>query len=612
MTRTVDALANHRDQVWSRLGTFLVLLLASRSVAAEPAAFAALAAKCDEIGLKEQAALTRGWTIPRPPGRQCLFIPAASDPAAPKSGAPKVVRQWYDRFLALREEQAAALFDEAKKASAAGEPTRAYQLLHEALREDPNDAEARRILGYIKNAGGQWTTPDWEKLVVETPRLNHPQLPWRAGSYHRLETPHFQIVTNHSKAEALEAGRELEKLATLWRQIFFRYWSTPEALAARIAGGTEPLSRPRPKMQVVLFKNRQEYTAFLRPSLPQAALTLGIYMHQQRTAYFFAGDRSVYPTWYHEATHQLFQEAIEGTVAEPGLMRNFWALEGAALYMESLAEHGGYWTAGGCESERLQMGRYRALTGDFLLPSQRLSALGREVIQNDPEIRKLYSQSAGLAHFLIDGAGGQHREALVDLLAAIYRGEDSSDSLAKLTGVSFADLDQQYVKSLNVTDADLAAVPNPSRLTILSLGRTQVTDKGLAHLAACDKLIWLDLVETAVTDDGLKSIAAAKGLEQLFLEGTKITGRSMPLIGGFKKLKELDLSRLPLADADLAPLAGLKELVNLYLTGTPLTDACLPHLRGLKQLELLETQGTQITPAGLKRLQASLPKLKLP
>ncbi len=592
-------------------GSLVLWFFVFSAFAAESDALAALAVKCDELGLAEQAAITRGWTIPRHPGRQYLFIPPASDPAAPKAGSQQVVRQWYDRFLALRREQAAALFESAKKASDDGEPARAYQLLHEVLREDPDHAEARRILGYIQNARGEWTTPDWEKLVAQTPRLAHPQLGWRAGSYHRLETPHFQIATNHSKAEALEAGRELEKLAGLWRQIFFRYWSTPEALAARLAGGAEPLARPRPKMQVVLFKNRQEYTAFLRPSQPQAELTLGIYMHQQRVSYFFAGDKSVYPTWYHEAAHQLFQEAVAGTVADPGLVRNFWALEGAALYMESLTDHSGYWTAGGCEAERLQLARYRALTGDFLLPSQRLSALGRTAIQNDPDIRKLYSQSAGFAQFLIDGENGRHREAFVDLLTAIYRGEDRSDSLAKLTGVSFADLDEQYLKSLDVTDADLAAIANPSRLTTLSLGRTQVTDQGLAHLAGCERLVWLDLVETSVTDEGLKAIAAAKDLEQLFLEGTQVSGRSLPLVGGCKKLQELDLSRLRIADGDLAALAGLKGLVNLYLTGTPLTDGCLPHLRGLKQLEHLDTEGTQITPAGLRRLQTALPKLKL-
>ena len=591
--------------------TALALCVFGTLSAAESNPLADLAAKCGPLGLDEQATITRTWAIPRHPGRQYLFLPAASDPAAPKTGATKVVSQWYDRFLAIRRERAAALFDAAKKANDEKQATTAYQLLHETLREDPDHREARRILGYIKNGSGSWTLPGWGDLAVETARTRHPQLGWPPGDYFRLDTPHFQIVTNHSKGEALEAGRELEKLDQLWRQIFFRFWSTPEALAARFAGKNEPLAPPRPKMQVVLFKNRQEYIAQLAPVQPQARLTLGTYMHKQHIAYFFAGDKSVYPTWYHEATHQLFQESIAAAVDEPGSERNFWAVEGAALYMESLAEHEGYWTAGGCESDRLQYARYRARSGNFLLPGQRLAALGLAAMQNDPNIQPLYAQSAGWAHFLIDGQDGKHREAFVDLLRAIYAGSDQFDSLAKLTGQPLAALDEAYLPFLNVTDDDLAGIPDPARMKNLSLMKTAITDNGLTRLTACKDLVWLDLSGSTAGDRGLKALAANTNLKQLFLDGSRVTSASLPLIGNFKGLKELDLSKLPLDDASLALLAGLKNLDTLYLSNTPLTDACLAHLRGFKQLETLDTDGTQITPASLKRLQTGLPKLKL-
>ena len=608
MGRKLQEPKNRRTEIWF-FGS-LVLWFFSLPAAADE--LQALAAKCNQLGLAEQAAITQKWNILRHPGRQYLFIPPASDPAAPQSGAAMVVRQWYDKFLAIRRERAAALYAGARQASDERQPARAYQLLHETLREDPDHAEARRVLGYVKDARGQWTTPEWEKLVVETAKTNHPQTGWRANSYQRLDTPHFHIATNHTKSEALEAGRELENLHTLWRQIFFRYWSTPEALAARLAGGNQPLAPPRPaKMQVVLFKNRQEYTAKLSQVERLAAATLGYYSSESKVAYFFAGDTSVYPTWYHEAAHQLFQESVPGAVALPGADRNFWALEGAALYMESLARHDGCWTAGGCEADRLQLARYRALSGDFLVPMQRLSAMGRAALQQDADLRKLYSQSAGLAHFLIDGAEGRHREAFVDLLAVIYRGEDLPDYLAKATAEPLAALDEQYLKFLNVTDADLAGIPDPSRLKNLSLGRTAITDAGLANMAGCKELLFLDLSATAASDAGLAHFAAASKLDQLFLEGSKVTAASLPLIGGFKQLTQLDLAQLPLTDESLAPLAGLKNLQRLYLHGTPLSDASLVHLRGLKQLETLDTAGTKITPEGRKRLQTALPKLKL-
>jgi hypothetical protein len=593
-------------------GSLVLWSFISTSASADSFAdqLAALVAKCDELGLKEQAEVTRRWNVPRHLGWQYLFLPAANDPAVPRAGAPTVVRQWYERFSAIRRERAAALFAEAKTACDQRKAAYAYQLLHEVLREDPEHAEARRILGYVKSSGGLWMLPDAERMVAQPARTDHPKLGWRARAYWRLETPHFQIATNHSAREATEAGRQLEDLHALWRQVFFRYWSTPEALAARFAGGSEPLAPERPKMQVAICKTREEYVAQL-PDVPQAAITLGIYLNEQRTAFFFAGDTSVYPTWYHEATHQLFQQSLPRTVDQPGQQRNFWAVEGAALYMESLVQRDGWWTAGGCEAERLQFARrYAATSGDRKLPIQRLAGLSREAMQTSPDIRQLYAQAAGLAHFLIDGEGCRYREVFVDLLASIYRGEDAADALAKATGESFATLDAKYRAFLNVTDADLAGVIAPERVRYLWLGGTSVNDKGLARLAGCKSLQWIDLSLTAVTDEGLKHLSAAGGLKQLFLEGTKVTDASLPLIAGFKQLEELDLSRLSLTDEGLAAIAGMRSLKVLHLTGSPISDAGLEHLRGLKQLETLETSGTMITPEGLARLRMALPKLQ--
>jgi hypothetical protein len=279
------------------------------------------------------------------------------------------------------------------------------------------------------------------------------------------------------------------------------------------------------------------------------------------------------------------------------------------LYMESLAQHNGYWTVGGCESDRLQSARYRGLSGEFLLPLERLTAMGRQEVQSHEQIQMLYGQIAGVAHFLIDGEGGRHREAFIDLLTALYQGAAPRDMLTKLTGQPAA-LDQQYRAFLNVTDDDLAGIPSPQRLRKLFLGRTAVTDKGLAHLAGCKKLEWLDLSLTATGDAGLANFAAADGLTQLFLEGTRVTDASLPLIGRFPRLELLVLAGVPISDAGAAPLGNLRNLQMLYLTGTPLTDAALEHFRNLKKLETLDIRGTQITPAAIQRMRSSWPKLK--
>ena len=567
----------------------------------------ALANKCDELGLNEQAATTRNWLIPRDARRQYLFLPPARDAAAPPKSAPLRVQQWYSKFRELRSAQAERLYASATERLNAA-PAASYQLLHEALRENPDHAAARQALGYTKGPSKDWL-PRPASYRAEAGRTDHPRFNWRRGQYWRIETPHYSIVTNRSAKAGLDLAAELETLVAIWKQVFFDFWADEHWLQARIAGQSErePLTG---KMQVVLFKDREEYLATLGPSQPQIAVSLGIYVDTQKTAFFYAADPAPRSTWLHEATHQLFQE-IGRHASGAGERQNFWMIEGAAMYMESLSDYDGYWTVGGWEAERLQPARYRALAGDYYLPLEKLVLLGREDLQQDTDIRKLYTQAGGLAHFLMDGQSGAHRQAAIAYLRSVYQQTDEPQSLAAATKTSLAELDKQYFAFLQVTDEDLAHAPGLERLTQLSLGRTQITDAGLEHLKPCTGLLWLDLSQTKTSDIGIKNIAAATGLKQLFLEGTQVTDAALPLIGGLDELEELDLARLSISDEGLKAIGRLPRLTSLYLTATPITDDGLVHLRGLKRLESLDVRGTQVTAEGIRALQAGRPKLKI-
>ena len=67
-----------------------------------------------------------------------------------------------------------------------------------------------------------------------------------------------------------------------------------------------------------------------------------------------------------------------------------------------------------------------------------------EALQRDPRIAMLYSQSAGLTHFLIHAEAGRYRQPLVDYLLAVYTDHDRANTLPTLTGESDARLDEQY------------------------------------------------------------------------------------------------------------------------------------------------------------------------
>lgn len=558
---------------------------------------AKLAETCDKLDLPAQAELTRKWIIPRDPRRQTLFLPPESDTARPAPGSPKVVMQWYDKFTQHRREQAEGVFKLAKQAADEGDTAVSWQLLNEVVREDPDHKVARQILAFPPPIAGVW-----RRTGGAAPRKSTAPLPMLGKGVWKIETPRFSISTNHSDKAGVELGGELEKLHDVWLQLFGRHWISPTELKGRFAG-KKPPAVAKSKRQVVLFKSRAEYVAALESEIPHIEISKGGYHQARKTVFLYADEPHIRATWYHEATHQLFSE-LGKVVPDVGTKQNAWIIEGIAMYLESLTTYDGYCTVGGFDAERLQYARYGRVVEGFHLPLAELAKMGFEDLQKDKDVRKLYTESAGLAHFLMDGQQGKHRAALGDFVAAVYQGRDSAESLASLAGVKFAQLDSEYQASLAVSDDDLAALRPAPHVIGLRLARTAVTDVGLRHLAGHAELEWIDLSHTRTSDAGLAFLKDTTSLRQLMLDGTKVTQASLPAIGKLHDLEELDLANLPVTDDGLAHLAGLKKLKILYLTNTRVTDAGLAHLAGMK-FEILDVEGTAVTPAAVKKLVAN-------
>jgi hypothetical protein len=163
--------------------------------------------------------------------------------------------------------------------------------------------------------------------------------------------------------------------------------------------------------------------------------------------HFFVGKDCDDRILHHEATHQLFHES-RPVAPDVGRTHNFWIAEGIALFMESLRREDGYDVLGGFDDERLYAAQYRLLSDKFYVPLDEFVDFGMEKLQKDPRIAKLYSEAAGLTHFLIFYDGGRYRSALVSYLLAVYSGRDDHDTLAKLTGEDYSELDKQYRKFL--------------------------------------------------------------------------------------------------------------------------------------------------------------------
>lgn len=373
------------------------------------------------------------------------------------------------------------LFAEARGAAETGDVSRAFQLAACTLIENPDHAEARRVLGY-ELVDGQWLTP-YAKKQHDAGRTWNVKYGWiepadlsryeqgerRAGrrwlsaeadrKLHehidrgwQIRTDHFLVTTNHSLEAGVELATELETVYQLWRQLFAGCFVNEQEARDLFAGKRQPRGQSKP-FKVVYYRTRDQYIAALRGRQPRIADTQGIYFDNLGASYFYAtgDDNDVSArnaTLYHEAVHQMFHESLGGgkNVGEPN---NFWIVEGIAVYFESLErESNSKFTLGGSESGRLPAAIQRRMIDNYYIPLAELVTLGKDEMQRRDDLGPLYSQAAGLATFFMQYEGGRYRQPLARYLQAVYAGNATDNTLSDLCGTTYDQLDQQYLQFL--------------------------------------------------------------------------------------------------------------------------------------------------------------------
>lgn len=443
---------------------------------------AELAAWCDEKSLGEPARTTRGWVIEERPFEIALVVSTGVSVFSAESGEGADDAEWRRRFGELRRAQGAALFDLAERSVAAGQSTLAFRLVHEALREDPDHAEARRILGFVKGDSG-WQT-EFEQKQAQKGLAWHERFGWLAKEhvpqyeagqrFYRgrwmssaeearlrktlaagwvIRTEHYEIRTNHSLEEAVRLAAQLESLYRVWRQLFVRHYLPDKKIADLFVKGKPPFSIAF-RHKVVFYRTRAEYVAALEKTERNIGITTGYYLANKREAHFYALGNEFDGNLFHEATHQLFSETRSHN-GRLGRAANFWAIEGVACYMESLQIEGDVARLGGAHAVRLQNARQRIAGSErappFYVPLHEMVQLGMKDLQARPDISAMYSQMAGLGHFFVHGADRPRREMFIDYLKSIYDSKDNPDTLAGLTGETYDQLDAAYRRFLEDT-----------------------------------------------------------------------------------------------------------------------------------------------------------------
>ncbi len=151
------------------IAVLLLVAYTAQPVCAEPDS-GDLLAQYRQLSERYQAA-SQAWYPKSPASGALLFI--APDEYSPRDAPNESTQE-------ARNEYAGALFELAKQAADTGQMSLAFQWATETLRENPDHADARRVLGY-EQRDGQWLTAYGVKMFDDGKTWN-PKLGWVAVS----------------------------------------------------------------------------------------------------------------------------------------------------------------------------------------------------------------------------------------------------------------------------------------------------------------------------------------------------------------------------------------------------------------------------------------------
>ncbi len=562
---------------------------------------------CADNKHDELSANAGSLVIRRDPQRQYIFLPPEHGLQIDSSNT-----EGAERLVKIRREHAAKLFALAKEQAEKQNASFAFQLLNEVLFYDPDHAEVRSILGHRKLDSGD---EDWQvssdRFRIKPATRTHPEFGWAKKDYLIASTAHFDIVSKATEEETKFLAQQLERWHDVWRQVFFDYWSNPSALG-RWINGKGSARIPSKKFKIVFLADKPSYVQQLARNVPGVEISTGYYDDRQETSFFYAGqDASIHKTWRHELTHQLFSETTRSTKS-PFESQFLWLGEGVAMYFESLVDFDSYVTLGGFDSSRLQYARLRCLKEQFYVPLRTLSSADRKAFQANPNVAQIYSQSAGITHFLMNAEHGAMQQPLSEFMKLCYQAKLKPDTFEKLMGRPFEKIDEQYREFLKVDSKQVREnIIAPDQRSEFALPGTPLDAAAMEQLGRCKNMQWLDLSGTDLRGTKLQALAACGKLEQLFMTGALVDQASITAIGQIANLREIDLSGSNITDSEMSVLCKLVGLTDLMLAGTAITDQAIPHLVCLEQLHSLNISNTRITPEGISRLKSQLPNTTL-
>ncbi len=457
----------------------------------------ALAAQFDKQGDRAAAAGIRERIAPPEPAdgaSRFHVLPEVVPAAKPGPQAP-----WQKAARAIESRTTAALHDLANRAARVNPPRYALAglCLREVLERDPDDREARRVLGYTPYQRG-WARPfaasQLAKGFIDHPifgwvgkdwveHLDHGELPapsktgqkavrWlpadqanqlRSGwnPPWQIFTEHFEIQTDVPLALAISFGRRLESFHDLFTCVMADVLGDNTPLARRLKNTAEtniPTAKPH---LVLYFASKDEYVEHLIPRQGEKiARTIGFYdppkpgKGGRAPAYFFhdpGGQLPVTATLYHEVSHQLLFENA-GPNAYLKNKGNFWVYEGLGTYFESIVELSGGWLEyGGTVGRRVEEAAKSLIDEGRGVPLGQFVEFDRDDFNRDHAIYLHYQQAMAFTLFLMQSNHGLRRAPFLDYARDAYHGRikrATGRGLDDRLGETYSSLESQYLAYL--------------------------------------------------------------------------------------------------------------------------------------------------------------------
>ena len=564
-----------------------------------------------ELGIADAKLTSTLFTLDRDPKRQYIFLPGEDPLPDVDEIEPLELSRYIAAIHRLRAEHADRLFD-LSKSIASSDPGRSYQLLNEVAWINPDHEEARRILGWTRGKT-KWSKPE-RSIKERRTRQPHELFNWQPANYSLIRSGHFEVATTADVDTVIQLVGKMETWRDVWRQVAIEFWSDEKVMQRCFEDGGRIRDSINRRHNVVVFRNKEQYVQHLAPKIPGIEVSSGYYDFESKTSFFYLGENNE-STSRHELVHQLFQESSRSD-KNVARSRHIWAIEGIAMYFESLQNRRSskmadpYITLGGFESHRLQFARLRKLREGFYLPMVELTGMDQKKWMDSGSVEKIYSQSSGLTHMIMNSERGKNRSAFLKWLVSVYEDSDV-DGLQQTLQKSFAEIDQQYDAFIKVTSDEIPFADfDISQPSILCLRGALLDSDAISLLSNAKTLNILDLGKTPIKDSDTKTFEQLPNLAQLFLDETQLSDQAMISIANCKQLLELDVASTRITDAGLPALAKLSNLKILWISDNKLTDEGIKKLGPLTKLANIDISRTGVTIDGLKWLKEKLPNLK--